>query len=329
MSQRPKTIWLYGDSFTEGQGTSLFYPEFPEYYKAYQRYFFGHYLRNRWFPEYGIVNRGKSGASSQHSLLEAVRDTGSWERGDIVILGCSPQGRFEVPHIDHEHKLSYQPYQNTILDIDFMEETKKKKYTNPEVVSGVYAFYKHSIIPNLDAWKYHWERSDQALIDLATIATKKECLTVVWDVKMWNLFEDLRTWSNKELDDMHWSPNGNIQFAHLLKQCLDENIIDITAPSNDPESGWWNKWKDSGVFKILNDTDKLEDLLDIDPDTNGEIWEPTSYPVFPKLYRDELENPLVGDRIKVEYNKDIPFVESIYSYEGEVLAKVDSLKEQE
>ena len=325
MSKTSKTIWLYGDSFTEGQGTSLIYTEYPEYYKTYQRYFFGHYLRNKWFPEYGIVNRGKSGTSSQHSLLEAIRDTGSWKRGDIVILGCSPQGRIEVPHISHEDKFSYYAYGSAILDIDFMEETKKREDTNPEVVSGVHTFYKHSIISNLEAWERHWNRSDQALVNLANIATEKECFSVVWDVKMWNLFENLRTWSNKELDDMHWSPNGNIQFAHLLKQCLDEDIIDITAPSNNPEVSWWNKWKDSGVFKILNDTRKPNYLLNLDPDTGGEIWEPTYHPVYPKLYRDELENPLVGDRIKVNYNKDIPFASE--EWNSEECNRVDPLKE--
>ena len=307
MSQSSKTIWLYGDSFTEGQGTSLYYPEHPEYYKTYQRYFFGHYLRNKWYPEYGIVNRGKSGTSSQHSLLEAVRDTGSWKKDDIVILGCSPQGRIEVPYISKDGEFSYNPYGSMIVDINFMEEVKNIKGVDPEVVSGVHTFYKHSVVPNLAAWELHWHRSDQALVDLSAIALSMGCRTVVWDVKMWYLFENLATWSKKKLDDMHWSPNGNIQFAHLLRQCLEEHVTDITAPSDNPYASWWNKWKDNGVYEMLNDETIPNCLLNQDPDTGGEIFQPAKHPVYPKLYRDELKNELVGDRIKVNYNESISF----------------------
>jgi len=294
-----KRIWLYGDSFTEGEGTRILHPEYPEYYHAYKHYHFGTFLRNHWYSTYALVNKGVSGASDQWILNTALADSMLWEKDDIVIIGNSIYPRISFPvsvtpnkedrHHFQQHK--YVHFGSFILDKDNYNEICEGVGYDPKVVYGIREYFINSVVTNIEEWKQHASRINQNIANLGNIVRLKGVRVVVWDHIMWSLLETLTIWSNQEIDDLHWSPNGNIAFAHLLHDCLENNIYDLTC---DWAGDYYNNWKKNGAYKKVCGGENEYDF------EKGHII------VDPQLYYESDYHPETGNSY-IEYDDSIPY----------------------
>jgi len=295
-----KRIWLYGDSFTEGEGTRILHPEYPEYYHAYKHYHFGNFLRDEWFPDYAIINKGESGGSDQWILNMALSDSRIWKEDDIVIIGNSICPRLTIPVEKNSYnklemrdvKYKFVHYGGYILEDEVYNEIIEGVSFSPSIVYGVQQFFATTIANNQKAWEYQNNFISQNMLNLSEIARLKGVRTVVWDQFMWAMFETLNEWSESNIKDLHWSPNGNIQFAHLIYDCLKDGIFDLTISA---EGDMFYNWKKTGLYeKCLGDEYSLTIIEQNKMRIQPTLWLESSYSEEGAHY--------------VKYDNSIPFI---------------------
>ena len=254
------TIWLYGDSFTEGEGTAMLYKGHEEYHRAYNRYFWGHYYRDKWLPGYTLVNRGVSGASTQHILNSILEDIHKWREGDVAIFGLSspmrytfacedawgPGSRNGYVHISGAWHGIYQNW-NTLVQNNLGDELDPglKIFTDKVLLTNMYAIERQNL------------RHRDLTGNIMKTAQRRGITCMMWDFLLWSYFQKLMEWSNNIINDSHWSPNGNIQFAHLLKDCMERGIYDLTSDYtsdfvNNPTYDPFRSYKEKGIWKYLS-----------------------------------------------------------------------------
>tara|TARA_B110000285_G_scaffold179903_1_gene202753 strand:- start:1909 stop:2823 length:915 start_codon:yes stop_codon:yes gene_type:complete len=224
-------MWIYGDSFTEGEGTAMFWEGYEEYHEAYSQHFWGYYFISKWLPGYTLVNRGVSGAATQHILNRVLEDINLWRKGDIVILNASSPCRFTFPYKDGNNPNLYMHVglpEQTYFAWNTLTDNGLGDQLDPDHIT----FYRKVVVENMDAHEDHNMHLTGLLVNILKSAKDRGIDGAVWDWTMWPYFETQHTWSDGVIDDSHWSPNGNIQFAHVLKDCMDRGVYDLTADWN-------------------------------------------------------------------------------------------------
>lgn len=225
-------MWLYGDSFTEGEGTAFLHKNYEEYHAAYSRYFWGHYYRDEWLPGYTVVNRGVCGASTQHIVNSILEDIHLWREEDVIIFGLSSPMRYTFMCEDTWGPGSRNGYVhisgglpgnnrgwNTLVKNGLGEsfDPDHKIFTNKVLVNNMYAIERENL------------RFRDCVSNIMRTAQRRGITCMMFDFILWSNFETLEEWSNNVIKDLHWSPNGNIQFAHLLKHCMEKGVYDLTS----------------------------------------------------------------------------------------------------
>lgn len=258
-SNHTPTLWLYGDSFTEGEGTAMLYKGYEEYHRAYNRYFWGHYYASKWLPGYLVVNRGVSGASTQHILNSILRDIHLWRKEDMVVFGISTPVRISLvcDEVDGPGVRHGYVHLNGIWNGNYTGWNTLARNNLGDRMDPDYKAFSDKILLNNT---YALERENLKFRDLARnismVAKMRGVTCAMFDFTLWTYFEDLETWSSGVIPDCHWSPNGNAHFAHFLKDCLERGVNDLTSeytsdrddrPDFDPQ----DNWKKNGMYEYI------------------------------------------------------------------------------
>lgn len=202
-----KTLWTFGDSFTESFNTNYNWSNKYIQWKGYIPKVYGEVISDE--LELELVNLGKNG-SDNYSIFQLVCDSvHRINPNDIIIIGWSDTIRFRlVKNLEH-----WQP----ILP-NFSGNLK-----NLENISQLTI---EEILLNRDNWKYKEElRSWMKLLDYAF----PNNLLIHWSWRRGvatNYFRNIttiRTETNNEIDDGHYGEEGHNELAKILMDMITTN----------------------------------------------------------------------------------------------------------
>lgn len=269
-----KTLWLFGDSFTDGHwGEDLYHTPSGSYKwddEKYIRRTWGEDLKN--LCQYDkVVNLARGGCSNFIILNTLIEHLNDIQPNDIVFIGttantrytyCVPLTKDKMEPINWGVRYDLQLYvegsdklTNTWIPEAFSHIPKSK-------VDEIISFFTNHNVEDDSHIVLHNEIVSRRLADLHnTINTKLGAKAFIWDDKLWwypsksseefdkdeswgphTIFETVYTWTNKISNDGHWSPNGYLLAAHFFNYCISNNIFHI----NTKELDIW--YKSQGAF---------------------------------------------------------------------------------
>src|SRR5210317_187926 len=251
-------IWLFGDSFTADckrwylkASTGEDLPWSDELYK-----------RRSWGNDLGKlvgcepINRANAGCSNYMILDTLIRGLVDIQVNDIVFIGTTRDSRYtyfsdkaseymETMNWGTRYSLQRDADENDDFNIDipsFKDISSDKLnllvdfYTDFNAEADSHIVMHNKVIRN-------------RINDIADIIRSKyNAKCFVWDSNLWEfpskdtgefdkdiawgghtIFETIYTWTNKAVEDGHWSPNGDLLACHFFNYCIKEGIFDITT----------------------------------------------------------------------------------------------------
>jgi len=181
-----KTLWTFGDSFTEGTGCGID----DEYHKNYFKK--GDKTWPVWLSELlntNLKNCGKGGYSNDMILDSIIDNWKNINKGDIIFIGFTYSHRFDIP------------IGNKLQSIVYNFFKKNNNFSSPEeiktMVNFQYHFSDNILYRNRQMKRFEW---------IKNFLEKKGCnLVVIWDVQI-----DL-----KNLETITGATDGKIEDGHL------------------------------------------------------------------------------------------------------------------
>jgi hypothetical protein len=209
------TLWTFGDSFTFGHGCR---PDGPlsEYYHNYKTE-----LDDTWPNLLGemlgieVKNFGKCGGSNDFIIDSVIDNWGNIKEGDYVIIEISYHSRFDVPL---KNKLSLSTNYWDFEDLVNFEGEEKEQME--AIVNFQYHFADNELYKNRHLKRFNF---------LHKLLKEKRTTTFIWDVMNFtksNRFEKIMEATKGEIEDYHFSFNGNRDFADMIyKRVKNPNLL--------------------------------------------------------------------------------------------------------
>lgn len=224
-------IYAYGDSFTYGTGirdnTTLRGKVFPAYINS------STWSDLTWIKELKrltgskIKNNGVGGVSNDFIIYRVLKEMMYFTKDDIVIIGGTKHMRMMVPAGEGG------PDDSILLPIT--HDVKEWKWKDGG--KGMYSFdgwkvskdqinaliqYYYEVFPKYE--RYYEKLHEEQYLGLSQYLNKTGVTCIYWDSSAWLEFEQIYNWTNNQNSDGHWSPNGHLHFARVIKFCLDNNV---------------------------------------------------------------------------------------------------------
>ena len=224
-------IYTYGDSFTYGTGvrdnTTLNGKLFKSYLGTSK------YSDLTWVMELKrltgskILNKGVGGVSNEFIIYRLLKDLPEFTKDDIVIVGGTKSMRLMTPAGEGDFSNS------TLLPINHdVAKWKWKSHSKDTYIFDGWEVSKEQIkalVPYYYELFTKYEKLYETIHDeqysgISTYLNKTGITCIYWDSSAWLEFEQIIKWTNRRNIDGHWSPNGHLYFARILKFCLDHNV---------------------------------------------------------------------------------------------------------
>jgi len=211
------TLHTFGDSFTFGYGC-VEHCSFTEYYKYKKEGddIWPNHLAKR--LGMNVSNHGKNAFCNEQIFDSIIKNFDSIKENDIVIIEKTYHNRLSVP--TNSEWVS-------ALSIDYTTnehwKTKLEKVFSKEEVETLINFQYYFSLKKL----YEKRNNDRfnfikkILIDNIKV---KDC--IIWDMpKIYNSFESVKTATNGEFIDFHFSFKGHKQFAEYIENIINKKIL--------------------------------------------------------------------------------------------------------
>jgi len=205
-----KTLWTFGDSFTQGfccvpvVGYPM--PKYYEYKKLGEDIWsnlLSKYLGNK------LMNKGLAGISND-SIIDIIIDNWDYIKpNDIVIIGITANVRIDVPirenkklNIDKPCLYSMSNLLNSELMNDMTEIEK-------ETIFNFQYYFSNSVL--------YQERNLKRFNYIKKLLELNGILVFIWELeKEINKYETISTATNDVIKDNHWSFKGNYDFCQNI-----------------------------------------------------------------------------------------------------------------
>jgi hypothetical protein len=198
-----RTIWCFGDSFTEGYSTENPYSTYKGYQPKTHPQLIGERLGINW------VNLGKAGWSNS-DILESIGDTShKIQSDDIISIGWSHIPRFRLADSYYKRWQSIQPGQTSIIKnpYNFLNNEISNDTMDEIVYNRTSPMYKDELKSWVKLMEYTFR--DNILVNWT------------WSFSEWkytasyNLFkfQTINEETNGVINDSHWSELGHHQFS--------------------------------------------------------------------------------------------------------------------
>jgi len=250
-------LWAFGDSFTFGSGLCGYLPDDTHWYKdAFSEYIFPELISNHLNLE--LKNLGMPGESNTTIIRSVLRSLPDIQTQDVVIIGLSCAARLSVPTGKGS---SFVVSGDVLLSIIKAIRTKQPVPPWANRLIATYTLdelhtildYSLTIMPRFydDAYKEHLE----AMSSLQKSFLDREIPCLVWDRTTWESFENIENWTRelgeRQVYDGHWSPNGHLKFAEIVKLSLLDLSIKNPILINDVHIKSTIK-RNPQIFKHIN-----------------------------------------------------------------------------
>lgn len=229
-----KTLWTFGDSLTDyfNPPPTLIKHWRHEYieWKGYVPKVFGEIVSEK--LNYNYVNTAMGGCSNNQIFEEFCKVCDLIKTDDILIFGWTNQERFRLSNIKNGWTNFYINFRkkNTkeLKDHFFNLSLEQVDSISKETIQQI-MFNRSN--PNYVIEVENWIK----LINLSF--SKNKIIHWSWDERMknsstiieLNKFENIRTETNGEINDPHWSESGQSEMANLILEIINnenkKNII--------------------------------------------------------------------------------------------------------
>lgn len=233
-------IWIYGDSFTAGDGLLL--PSNDVNFKNFNNNkFWGDYIKDYYKAE-ELINRGIGGNNNQVIYLQLLKDLQKFKPGDLVIVGNSFATRRTLPQLqvnetdleDNKweaidsnngsfkifHKLlpitsdndSLELKENLVHPDIFFRESNGRELI--DVYNAMLNYISNVVKPTDSNFKAYDNLKVQLIFDfLKTLGI----FTFLWNVSdLGTEFETYYKSTKGRVKDYHWSWKGSEDFGRYL-----------------------------------------------------------------------------------------------------------------
>jgi hypothetical protein len=191
-----KNLWVFGDSFTYGNGSLLGDPYEKKYRVSDDEKIWPVIVSE----ELGMNLKNKGfGLYSNDKIIDTIIENYDYiSEGDLVILGKTFYSRFDIPINNHLITLSptnLPPHEDEFLNeliicmnSKLFEDRQMKRFT----------FFKNQL-------------------------EKRGIFFLTWDVETeWYSYETIKSVTNGEIIDLHWSYKGHNDFSKRILSGLEE-----------------------------------------------------------------------------------------------------------
>ena len=212
------TIHTFGDSFTFGHGCvdNCTFKEYYGYKKKDDDIWPNHLAKKL---EMNVINHGKNAFCNEQIFDSIVKNFDSIRENDIVIIEKTYHDRLSVP-TDSEW-ISALSYIETLEHIWW--KLKLKRFFSIEEMETLINFQYYFSTKKL----YEKRNNDRFnFFKKILIETIKVRHCIIWDMpKIYDSFESVKTATNGEILDDHFSFKGHKQFAEYMENIINKKIL--------------------------------------------------------------------------------------------------------
>lgn len=220
-----QTLWVFGDSYSEGFETlSMKYKSFEEYvnYKGYVPKNYVDFLQNHF--SYNVKNRGKAGVSNATILKEIIESSDKIDKEDIIIINWTSISRFRVSSVDGDFwdivtTENVEPVEG-LLSQTTLEEMKVNRIHKNVFYKEILEYVKiiKRLFPTNHIIFWTWDFP----YDVVGNATITELRGILTPIKQ---FETIINETGQVINDHHYSENGHNELFQLLKDNIEKRYI--------------------------------------------------------------------------------------------------------
>jgi len=200
-------IWCFGDSFTAGHGCIPGYQYYDEYRKDGDMIWTEHLSKSTGLE---VINLGKMGYSNYSIFDSIIENYQKIEKNDIVIIGKTFAGRFDVPH-NNELKNIFSLIEKT----DSLVKRELSDFSD-EILQTIINFQYH--FASNKAYKKRQDKHFKFITDLLKDRTEVKQI-IEWDIsngKFIAAFDTIAKDSNLKIIDYHFSFKGHKEFSEWV-----------------------------------------------------------------------------------------------------------------
>lgn len=232
-------IWLYGDSFTAGDGLLL--PSQDILFENFSNNkFWGDYIKDYYGAE-ELINKGVGGNCNEVIYLQFLNDLEKFESGDLVIVGNTFTTRRVLPHLEvREKDLNKEDWTpensnnfkfnifrrllplgsgNTpITWLDHLTEPNRFQKETGRDLSDVYNSMLSYISNVVKPTDHVFQSVEKLKVELVFKLLNRDGIrTFFWDVSdTAEKFETYTKATKGKVEDDHWSWKGSENFGKFL-----------------------------------------------------------------------------------------------------------------
>lgn len=207
-----KKFWFFGDSFTAGTGCL---PN-QSYYEQYRKD--GDKIWVDWIKdtfEIECINDGVPGASNDMILDSIIRRWDEIKEGDLVFIGKTLSGRFDVPLDDRLEPIRYH-FRGKQLD-ELREKLTPEQLET--IINFQFYFSEHSL---------YEERHNSRYKFIIERLNEKKTNTFFWYIfSEHKKYETIVEATKGKILDDHWSFNGHKNFADYVILKFIKNYVNL------------------------------------------------------------------------------------------------------
>ena len=189
------TLWTFGDSFThfDYQGVDTQYSSDIILWSD----IVGQTLNLQ------VQNLGCVAYSNQQIIAEINKNLWKIQKGDFVVIGLSTPFRTLTVRNGMIRAFLSQDYLQT--------KTQEEKW--------VFDYVQNIIYPNEQLFEeFYWTQVN----GIKKLLDSQNCTTYLWDYKLWDTFETIKSQSKGKDKDPHWSRKGHEDMARYVLEKLNK-----------------------------------------------------------------------------------------------------------
>jgi hypothetical protein len=186
-------LWVFGDSFTAGNGC-LLNEDYTKYKISNEDLVWPEIVASK--LNFKLINIGMGAYSNDKIIDSIIENYNLINNDDLVIIGSTFYNRFDIPNNDSLLTISPTNLPTnqelllhfvSIMDSDLLKERHKLRIN----------FLKQQII-------------------------EKGAKCLVWEVETeWAKYENIKSATDDEIKDLHWSYRGHKDFANYILNIIN------------------------------------------------------------------------------------------------------------
>jgi hypothetical protein len=204
-----RTIWTFGDSFTESfSDNKVDWVKSYCDWKGYIPKVYGEVISDK--MDLGLMNLGKGG-SDNYSIFQSVcNSVNNIQPNDIIIIGWSSVFRFRLANVSNAWKVVLPAFPKNLMNLESISQT---------TIDEILANRTHNLyMEEVNSW--------MKLLNFTFSNNKIIHWTPFTPGVSHNYFRNLTTIrreTNGDIDDGHYSETGHIELANELMDMLSQN----------------------------------------------------------------------------------------------------------